>query len=91
MIAPVSIKRLDHSLVGVALLSLVVDHTFAGEAWGLLGESTILIDSVRDRRIDAARFQHGAVCGPDLEVFAAMTGRGMNEAGAGVFSDMITG
>ena len=50
-------QRLDHRLVGVALLAFVVDDAFAGEAWSGFGEGAVLVDGVGDRRIDAARFQ----------------------------------
>ena len=84
-------QRLDHRLVGVALLALVVDDALAGEAGGLLGEGAVLIDGIRDGRIDAARFQRCAIGGPNLEVLAAMSGRGMDEARAGLVGDVVAG
>ena len=50
-------QRLDHGLVGVALLALVVDDALAGEAGRGVGEGAVLVDGVGDGRIDAARFQ----------------------------------
>ncbi len=45
-------QRLDHRLVGVALLALVGEHAFAGEARRLLGEAAIGIDGVRNCGVD---------------------------------------
>ncbi len=84
-------QRLDHGLVGVALLALVVDDALAGEARRLLGERAVLVDGVGDRRVDAARFERARVRGPDVEVLAAVARRGVHEAGAGVVGDVIAG
>ena len=88
---PASDKRLDHGLVGVALLALVVEHALAGEARRLLGEGAVLVDGVGDDGVDAARGELRRVRGPDLEVLAAVAGRGVHEAGAGVVGDVIAG
>ena len=48
-------QRLDHGLVGVALFALVVDDAFSGEAGGLIGESSVLVDGVGNSCIDDAR------------------------------------
>ena len=40
-------QRLDHRVVGVALLALVVDDALAGEAGRLFGEGAVFIDGVR--------------------------------------------
>ena len=82
-------QRLDHGLVGVALFALVVDDAFSREARRLIGEGAVLIDGVGDGGVDAARFQLARIRGPDLEVLAAMSGRGVDEAGAGVVGDVI--
>ena len=82
-------QRLDHRLVGVALFALVVDDAFAGEAGRLIGEGAVFVDGVGDRGVDAARFQLARIRGPDVEVFAAMAGRGVHEAGAGIVGDVI--
>ena len=37
------------------------------------------------------RCKFARIRGPDVEVFAAVAWRGMNEAGAGVVSDMVAG
>ena len=84
-------QRLDHRLVGVALLAFVVDDALAGEAGRLLGEGAVFVDGVGDGGIDAARFQRRAIGRPDLEVLAAVTGRGVHEAGAGVVGDVVAG
>ena len=82
-------QRLDHRLVGVALFALVVDDAFSGEARRLIGEGAVFIDGVGNRGVDAARFQRARIRGPDIEVFAAVAGRGVHEAGAGVVGDVI--
>ena len=84
-------QRLDDGLVGVALLALVVDDALAGEARRLIGEGAVLVDGVGNRGVDAARFQLARIRRPDVEVFAAMAGRGVHEAGAGVVGDVIAG
>ncbi|OIQ63090.1 hypothetical protein GALL_553740 [mine drainage metagenome] len=82
-------QRLDHRLVGVTLLTLVVDDAFSGEAGRVIGQGAVLIDGVGDGGADAAAFQFTRIRHPDVEVFAAVAGRGVNEAGAGVFGDVI--
>ncbi len=82
-------QRLDHRLVGVALLALVGEHALALETGRLLGEEAIGVDGERDLRLDAARGECALVRGPDVEVVAAVAGRGMNEAGAVLVGDVI--
>ena len=84
-------ERLDDGLVGVALLALVIDDAFALEAGGVGSERAVLIDGVGNRRIDAARLECPCIRSPDIKVLAAVTGRGMNEARAGVVGDVIAG
>ena len=48
-------QRLDHRLVGVALLALVGEDALAGEARRVIGERAVLVDRIGDRGIDAAR------------------------------------
>ena len=84
-------QRLDHGLVGVALFALVVDDALAGEARRVIGEGAVLIDGVGDGGVDAARRQLARIRRPDLEILAAMAGRGVHEAGAGVVGDVIAG
>ena len=84
-------QRLDHGLVGVALFALVVDDALSGEARGLIGEGAVLVDGVGDGGGDAARLQLARIRRPDIEVLAAVAGRGMHEAGAGVVGDVVAG
>src|SRR6185437_14192157 len=84
-------QRLDHRLVGVALLTLVVDDALAGETGRLRGERAVLIDGIGDRGIDAALFECTRIGGPDLEVLAAMTRRGVDEARTRVVGDVLAG
>ena len=57
----------------------------------VIGESAVLVDGVGDGGIDAARFQLARIRRPDVEVFAAVAGRGVDEAGTRVVGDVITG
>ena len=50
-------ERLDHRLVGVALLAFIVDDAFASEARRLLGESAVFVDGVGDCWIYASLLQ----------------------------------
>ena len=84
-------QGLDHRLVGVALFALVVDDALAGEARRVVGEGAVLVDGVGDRGVDAARFQFARIRHPDVEVLAAVAGRGVHEAGAGVVGDVVAG
>ena len=56
-----------------------------------LGEGAVLVDGVGDRGVDAARFQRARIRRPDVEVLAAVAGRGVHEAGAGVVGDVVAG
>ena len=82
-------QSLDDDLVGVALLALVGDDLRALEARRLLGEAAIGIDGVGDAGLDAALGELTAVGHPDVEVLAAVAGRGVDEAGAGIVRDMV--
>ena len=48
-------QRLDHRLVGIALLALVGEHALALEARRFLGEAAVGVDGEGDARLDAAR------------------------------------
>ncbi len=82
-------QRLDHGLIGVALGTLVVKHTPAGEARRIRREEAVGIDGVGNARIDAALAQHAVRRHPDVEVVAAVRGRGVDEARAGVVGDVV--
>src|SRR5205085_10678268 len=84
-------QRLDHRLVGVALFAVLGDDVLPGEAGRLFGERAVLIDRVGDGGVDAAPGKRPLVRGPDVEVFAAVAGRGMHEAGARVVGDVVAG
>ncbi len=84
-------ERRNHREIGVAELALVVDHALALEARRVLGEEAGLVDGEGDGRVDAARFERGALAFPDLEVLGAVTGRGMDEARAGVLGHLLAG
>ena len=80
---------LDHGIVGIALFALVVDDALAGETRRLIGEGAVFVDGIGDDGVDAARFQFTRIRHPDVEILAAVAGRGVNEAGAGVVGDVI--
>jgi hypothetical protein len=82
-------QGLDHGVVGVTLFSLVVDDAFSREARGLFGEGAVLVNGIGDGGVDAARFELTRIRHPDIEVFAAVPGCGVDEAGAGVVGDVI--
>ena len=84
-------QRLDHGLVGVALVALVGDHALAGEARRGAVKRAVLVDRVGDRGVDAARRELRGIRGPDVEVVAAVARRGVHEAGAGVVGDVVAG
>ena len=84
-------QRLDHRLVGIALLALVGEHALAGEARRLVGEAAVGIDGVGNGRVDAARGELRRIRRPDIEVVAAVAGRGVDEASAGIVGDVIAG
>ncbi len=84
-------QRLDHGLVGVAFFALVVDDALAFEARRLIGQRAVFVDGIGDGGVDAARFQLARIRHPDVEVLAAVAGRGVHEAGAGVVGDVVAG
>ena len=84
-------KGVDHRLVGVARFALVGEHALAGEAGRFVGERAVLVDGVGNARIDMARREFATARHPQLEVLAAVAGRGVDEAGARVVGDMIAG
>ena len=59
------------------------------EAGRVGGEDAVVVDREGDRRVDAARGEVAAAVHPDLEVLAAMAGRRVHEAGAGVVGDVV--
>ena len=83
------LQRLDHRVVGVALVAVVLEHALALEAGGLAGEGAVGIDGEGDGGVDAARDQRGLARHPDLEVVAAVAGGGVHEAGAVLVGDVI--
>ena len=84
-------QGLDHRLVGIALLAFVGEHALAGKARRLFGEAAVGVDGVGNSRVDAARREFDRVGSPNIEILAAMAGRGVDEAGAGIFGDVIAG
>ena len=47
-------QRLDDGVVGVALFAFVGEHALAGKARRMIGERAVLVDGIRNNRIDAA-------------------------------------
>ena len=83
------LQRLDDGVVGVALVAVLLEHALALEAGGLAREGAVGVDGEGDVRADAARDQVGLIGHPDLEVVAAVAGRGVHEAGAVLVGDVI--
>jgi hypothetical protein len=84
-------QRFDHRFVGITLFAFVGEHALAGEARRLIGEASVGIDSVRDMRVDALRCEFRGIGRPHVEVLAAVSGRSVHEAGAGIVGDVIAG
>ncbi len=82
-------QHLDYDAVRIALLAFVGEDARAGEARCVVREGAVLVDRIRDRRVDAARFELARIRGPDIEVLAAVPGRGVHEAGSCVVRDVI--
>ena len=89
-------ERRDHGIIRVALLALVGDDAFGlaiivarAEAGRLIGVEAVAIDRIGNDWRNAALLQCRAACAPDVEILAAMAGRGVDEAGAGVIRDVI--
>ncbi len=90
-------QRIDHRLVRVALLAVVIDHArraaFAvrAETRRVLGEEACIVDGEGDGGVDAAGAQVLRRAHPRVEVFAAMAGCGVHEAGACIVGDVVAG
>ena len=88
-------QRGDDGLVGVALLALVVDDAgcplFAvgAEARRILGEIACIIHGEGDDGRDAACFQITGIFHPGVKVLATVAGRGVDETGTGIVSNVI--
>ena len=82
-------QRRDHRLIGVALVALGVNDALALKARRVAGEEAVGVNRVGNARVDAALGQHLAAGHPDIKIVAAMAGRGVDEAGAGVVSDVV--
>ncbi len=82
-------ERGDDGVVCVALVALIGDDTLAFEAGGVGGVKAVLVDGVGDAGVDSTLREHAAARHPDVEVVAAMTGRGVDEARAGVVGDVV--
>jgi len=88
-------QRFDDSLVGVALLAVVIHHaggaafavrTKAGRVGGV---EAGIINRERDLRADAARLKRTSAGRPGIKVLATMAGRGVHKAGAGIVGDVV--
>ncbi len=82
-------QRIDDRPVRVADLALVGDDAPALEARRLVGEGAVLVDGVGNAGVDAALLKQPRARRPKLEVLAPMAGRGVDEARARVFRDMV--
>ena len=84
-------QRVDHRGVGVALLAGLGDDRRPVEAGRVRGEAAVRVDRIGNRRVDAALLELAPMLHPDVEVLAAVAGRGVHEAGAGFLGDMLAG
>jgi len=82
-------QRVDNGLVGVALLALVGEHPLANKPRSMIGESAVGVDRIGDCYVDIRCLQQFFVLHPNIEVFAAVTGRRMDETCAGFISHVI--
>src|SRR5581483_7613144 len=82
-------QRLDHRLVGIALLAFVVDDTFSREARRGLGEGAVFVDGVWNVCLDVAFLQISGVFRPDFEVFPTMSRSSVDKSGARIVRDVI--
>ncbi len=82
-------QRLDDAVVGIALLAVVVDDASAFEAGGIRCVEAAVVDRERDLGVDAARVDLAGMRHPDIEVFAAVARRRMNEARTGIVGDVV--
>src|SRR5690349_18177254 len=83
-------QSIDNCLVCVTFVALIGQYTFANEARGLRSERAVLVDRIRDGRVDTPLMKLSREGRPDIEVLASMTWRGMHEACTGVVSDMVS-
>ena len=82
-------QRIDDGSVGVADFALVGDDALAFETGRLVGEGAVLVDRVGNAGVDPALLKQPRARSPELEVLAPVARRGMDEAGARVFRDMV--
>ena len=89
-------QRLDDTLVGVALVALVIDHAgraafcIRAKTGHVLGVVARIVDRERDIGIDPARLQLAGVGHPDIKVVSAVSGCGVHETGPRFGSDVFT-
>ena len=88
---PASTSALITASLASPFSPLSLMHALAGEARRVIGEGAVLVDGVGIGGVDAARIQLARVRRPDVEVLAAVAGRGVHEAGAGVVGDVVAG
>ena len=84
-------ERVDHRLVGIALLALGGDHPPPLEAGRGGSEDAVVIDREGDGRVDPLLLERARILGPQVEVLPAMAWCGVDEAGAGLVGDVIAG
>ena len=90
-------QRVDDGLVGITLLAVVVDDArwaalaIRAETGGILGVVTGIVHREGDRGVDAPALQVARGVHPGVEVLAAVPGRGVDEAGAGIVGDVVAG
>src|SRR3954447_1759112 len=82
-------QRGDDGFIGVTLLAFIVDDTTASKARHLFRVEAVSIDRVRDTRVDAERRERAVLSRPQIEIFTAVTRRGMHETGSRIVGDVL--
>ena len=76
-------------LVGVAFFALVSEDALSRETGRFICQRTILVDRIRDARVDAALDQGPGAGRPKFKIFPAMARSRMNKTRPDFLSDMV--
>src|ERR1700738_5110009 len=84
------LQGLNYRLVGLARPARFSEHAFSGEAWGLIGKSTIGIDGVRDRGVDLFTLQFSCVRCPNFKILTAVPWSSVDKPSSRVLGHVMT-
>ena len=79
----------DDRLIGIPLGALVGENALALETWGFGGQRSIGVHRVGNAGVDVERLQVAGRSRPQVEVFATMARRRVDEAGARLVGDVV--